>query len=172
MTNVEVKCRLADRAAVEVRLPAIGARRAWTRRQRDTFFAVPGRWLKLREETGAAACLIAYARSVDDAGPRESEFERRRLDDAAAWLRLLGHVLPVDLVVEKERTLWLHGHTRIHLDRVDGLGDYVELETAVVGITRDEADREARALVGALGLDAADFLARPYRDLLAAERRT
>jgi predicted adenylyl cyclase CyaB len=155
---------------VERRLAALGARLAWTRRQRDTFFTAARGWLKLRETDGAPAELISYVRPTDDADPRPSEYDVVRLEDPTAMMRLLGRALPVDGIVEKERTLWLLDHTRVHLDRVEGLGEFVELETVVEDISADEAGREARSVVEALGLDRASFLAVPYRDLLRAER--
>ena len=68
--NVEIKCPLADRVAVEDRLQKIGAGWHWTRRQVDTFYEVPNGWLKLREPAGGFAELISYCRATDDAGPR------------------------------------------------------------------------------------------------------
>ena len=169
MQNIEVKARLRDREAVEGRLQALGARREWTARQTDTFFRVPEGWLKLREAEGRAPELISYRRSTSEAGPRASQYDVRPLDDAGAWKRLLGRVLPVEGVVRKERTLWMRGHTRIHLDRVDGLGDFAELETVVEGIDPEGARAEAGGLAEALGLDPADFLSVPYLVLLRRE---
>jgi predicted adenylyl cyclase CyaB len=165
-TNIEVKCRLRDRAAIEDRLESLGAVWTWTRRQRDTFFTVPRGWLKLREVEGATAELISYVRPTDDAGPRASEYDVLSVPDPDLVQRLLGRVLAPDAVVVKVRTLWLLEHTRIHLDRVDGLGDWLELETVVDGITPAEGEAESRRMVETLGLDEGDFVAVPYRDLL------
>ncbi len=169
MMNIEVKARLRDRAGAERRLEALGARREWTARQTDTFFAVAEGWLKLREAEGREAEVISYRRPTGHAGPRASDSDVAPIADAEAWKRLLGRVLPPGGVVEKERTLWMHGHTRIHLDRVAGLGEFLELETVVAGITLEEAEAEAAALVRDLGLAPDDLVAVPYRDLLARE---
>ncbi len=164
---MEIKCPLADREVVEDRLEAIGAGWHWTRRQIDTFFAVPTGWLKLREPDGANPELISYRRPTDHAGPRTSEYDVLPIDDPDLVKRLLSRVLPVDGVVEKTRTLWVHAHTRIHLDRVVGLGNYIELETVVDGIGEEDARAEADRLIDALALPRDAFLAVPYRDLLA-----
>jgi adenylate cyclase len=160
---------LPDRAAVEARLRHLGARHEWTRRQRDAFFPVPTGWLKLRETDGARAQLISYVRSTDDAGPRRSEYDVVRFDDAIAMNGVLTRALGAEIVVTKERALWWLDHTRVHLDRVDGLGEFLELETVVEGITPEEADVEARRIAEALALDPADYLPVPYRDLLHSE---
>ncbi len=146
----------------------MGADETWTRRQRDTFFAVPKGWLKLREQAGDAPELIAYTRPRDHGGPRASDYERMPLEDASRWLALLGRALEREVVVEKERTLWLWRHTRVHLDRVEGLGEYLELETVLDGIDAAQGHAETDEAIAALALDRATFLAVPYRDLLAS----
>lgn len=166
MQNIEVKARLHDRAKAERRLEALGARRLWSRRQKDTFFAVPMGWLKLREAEERPSELISYLRSTESAGPRASDYDVIVVKDPPTWKRLLGRVLPVDKVVEKERTLWIYEQTRIHLDRVDGLGEFLELETVVESLDPSAARAENERVVRALALDPADFLAMPYRDLI------
>ncbi len=166
MQNIEIKARLEDRANVESRLKALGARCLWTLRQRDTFFAVPRGWLKIREATGRPPEAISYERAADCGGPRASHYDVIILQDAEAWKRLLSRVLPVDKIVEKERTLWIYEHTRVHLDRVDRLGDFLELETVVEGISVEEARRESQRVMDTLGVNAADLIALPYKDLV------
>jgi len=166
--NIEIKTRLRDPANVEVRLLALGARRMWTTRQVDTFFQVPARsgWLKLREAEGRPPEIISYERSTDNAGPRPSHYDVIIVKDVEAWRRLLGRVLPVEAVVRKERTLWIYEHTRVHLDRVEGLGDFLELETVVEDLPPEEARKETQRVVDALGLDPAEFLSLPYKEML------
>ena len=166
MQNIELKSRLHDRAKTEKRLEALGARRMWARRQKDTFFAVPMGWLKLRETEDKPPELISYVRSTTSAEPRASDYDVIIVKDPTGLKSLLGRVLPVDKIVEKERTLWIYGHTRVHLDRLDSLGEFLELETVVEGLDPGEARAENERLVKALALDPADFLGVPYRDLL------
>jgi len=166
MVDVEVKAHVRDRSALLARIEALGARHAWTRRMRDTFFRVERGWLKLREADGAPAELIAYERSRDASGPRGSSWEAVPVADARALDRTLARVLLRDKVVVKERALYLHGATRIHVDRVDGLGDFVELETVVTTQPLEEAQRECAALMEALALAPEELVGVPYRDLL------
>lgn len=166
MQNIEVKVPLRDRANVEKRLEALGARRMWTLRQEDTFLAVPAGWLKLREVEGRPPEVISYKRSTDNAGPRLSEYDVIVVSDPVAWKRLLGRVLPVDAVVRKERTLWIYEHTRVHLDRVDGLGDFLELETVVQALDAGAARAESDRVIRALALNPSEFVPVPYKDLL------
>ncbi len=166
MQNIEIKTPLQDRAEVESRLATMGAQEVWRKRQRDTFFAVSHGWLKLREESGSPAQLIAYRRSTEESGPRASDYELLELSDADAGRKLLGRALDQEVVVAKERTLWMFRHTRIHLDRVEDLGEFLELETVIREQTVDEARRETDHVIDSLGLRPEEFLARPYRDAL------
>ena len=168
MQNIEVKSPLHDPEKTEIRLCALGARKMWTRRQVDTFFRVPSEsgWLKLRESEGRPAELISYERSTGYAGPRPSNYDIVIVKDPPTWKRLLGRVVPVEIVVEKERTLWIYEHTRIHLDRVQDLGQFIELETVVDERSFEEARAETERVVEALALDAAEVLAVPYKDLI------
>ncbi|MCZ6795355.1 MAG: class IV adenylate cyclase [Planctomycetota bacterium] len=166
MKNIEIKTPLRDRPAAERRLEGMGARNLWTKVQKDTFFRVERGWLKLREADETKPELISYSRSTEYSGPRESNYDVMPLSDAETWKRLLGRVLPVDKVVRKERTLWVYEHTRVHLDRVDTLGDYLELETVVMDIDPDEAKQESERIIFALALEPREFISVPYRDLM------
>jgi adenylate cyclase class IV len=71
--------------------------------------------------------------------------------------------------VRKRRTLFLAGRTRIHLDRVEELGDFLELEVVL-----DESEpaeggvEEAHRLMDALGIDLSRLVAGAYVDLLTS----
>ena len=75
-------------------------------------------------------------------------------------------MLEREAVVEKERSLWLWRHTRVHLDRVEGLGDHIELETVLDGLDEAAGRAESEQLIAALELDPSRFLAVPYKVLL------
>ena len=167
MQNIEIKARLADPAAVELRVREIGARLEWSRRQRDVFFRVPEGYLKLRIAEGAAGELIAYRRAAGR-DPRPSDYDIAPVADAVALETVLARSLGRRGAVEKTRRLYLWRHTRIHLDEVAGLGAFLELETVVKGISPELAEAETRELIALLGLDPADFLDRPYLELLEA----
>ena len=169
MNNIEIKMRLADRGGMEVRLRELGACLEWVKHQVDTFYAVPRGWLKLREQEGDRPELIAYERPTDNAGPRASDYDLAPLHEAEHWKRFLGRFLDQEVVVRKERALWLYRHTRIHLDRVEELGDFLELETVVRDLTVAEAGVENQQVIETLGLDPKAYVAVPYRNLLRAQ---
>ncbi len=164
MLNVELKVRGADFGPVRARLSALGAALHGVLRQRDTYFRVSGARLKLREIEDAGAELIAYQRP-DDTGGRISDYRIAPVEASVALIATLEHALGIRIMVLKERELWLYGHTRIHLDRVDGLGDFVEVET----VLRDHSPEAARAefdeVAGALALWDLEAVGGSYSEL-------
>jgi homotetrameric cytidine deaminase len=176
--NVELKARDADPRGTLERALALGAEDRGVLVQRDTYFRVARGRLKLREEwpEGAGAAprreLIPYDR-VDAAEARESRFERVPADSALG--PALSAALGVRVVVAKRRRLLVRDGVRIHLDEVEGLGAFVELE-ARVATTTEEAAARCAAVREALAVGAieprgyADLLLAGPEDLLAAAR--
>jgi predicted adenylyl cyclase CyaB len=171
MQNIEIKARVADPAALEARVADLGAEAAWTHRQRDVFFHVPEGYLKLRVVEGEPGELIAYVRAAGT-DPRPSDYDIARVEDSARLEAVLTRALGVRGVVVKTRRLFLWRHTRIHLDEVEGLGMFMELETVAKDIALEAAEAEAREAIQRLALDPADFLDRPYLELLEARAET
>ena len=145
--NIEVKARVMDGEALRRAAHALPARDAGMMRQVDTYFHVPRGRLKRRVIDGERAELIAYDRP-DRGEAKRSDYRIAPVVDADAVLAVLGAALGVRVRVEKERRLLLHHHTRIHLDRVTGLGEFVELETVLVPA--------AAGVLSALGLVTSD----------------
>jgi predicted adenylyl cyclase CyaB len=165
--NIEIKARVADREALEAVVAALADGPARHLRQDDTFYTCPNGRLKLRELSREAGQLIFYQRP-DSTGPKASHYDITATSDPAGLRRVLQNALCACGRVRKERALYLIGRTRVHLDRVEGLGDFVELE---VVLAEDESEAaglaEARRLMEALGLDQETLVAGAYVDLLA-----
>ncbi len=171
MQNIEIKTAVPDLECVEARIKVMNAEYRWTHRQRDTFFNVPSGYLKLRVVEGEPGELIAYVREPG-IHPRASDYEIVRIDHPAALQSALSRSLGVRGVVEKTRRLFIWRHTRIHLDEVKDLGQFLELEAVAGEIGLEEARREADLVIEALGLSPTEFLDRPYLELLEARAVT
>jgi homotetrameric cytidine deaminase len=136
--------------------------------QRDTYFRVSDGRLKLREETPGGAALIQYHRP-DAKAARESRYRIAPVEDGAALREALDAALGTLVVVDKERRLLLWKGVRIHLDMVEGLGSFVELEGVAQPGSDLSAERENVArLSDALGLDDTRVLAGSYSDQVLA----
>jgi predicted adenylyl cyclase CyaB len=162
---MELKLRCGDLAAVAGRCETLGARFGGVLLQTDRFFHAPDARLKLRTFGDGTGELIAYRRP-DTAEIRGSDYLIHRTSDPDGLAEALGTALGVRATVRKRRRLYLHGATRIHLDEVDGLGTFVELETVLSGQTDDEGRAELDGLLAALGLAETERVPAPYVDLL------
>ena len=92
------------------------------------------------------------------------------MDDPAALKAALDEALGTLVVVDKERRLLLWEGVRIHLDTVQGLGSFLELEgVAPEGSDLSGEHEKVARLSEALGLDETRILADSYSDRLLAQ---
>jgi homotetrameric cytidine deaminase len=163
--NVELKARDPHPEQTLAAALAHGADDQGVLQQRDTYFAAREGRLKLREEDGAAQ-LIAYARA-DEATARTSAYHLVDVPDPASLRAALDAALGTVVVVDKQRRLLLDDGVRIHLDTVEGLGSWVELE-AVAAPESDLSAEHAKvaALRAVLGMADEHVVARGYAALL------
>jgi predicted adenylyl cyclase CyaB len=146
----------------------LGAEDRGTVVQRDTYFETAQGRLKLREEAGADAHLIAYERP-NLRGQKESQYRIVRLDDPCELREALSVVLGISVVVSKMRRLFVLNGIRIHIDRVDDLGDFIEFEG--VASSDGDPDRFVPLLADlrqSFGIREDDLLRGSYSDLLLA----
>lgn len=139
--------------------------------QRDTYFEVPRGRLKLREEPDAVAHLIAYERS-GRTGHEESRYRLIEVHEPIDLKDALADVLGVEVVVSKARRLFIFEGVRIHLDRVEDLGDFIEFE----GVVADGGDPSGFTellddLRRSFGIRDEDLLRESYSDLLRSAVR-
>ena len=164
-SNVEVKLRLADLGATRRRVAEIGACYAATEEQVDRYYELDGsRRVKLRT-FGKTAQLIEYDRPEED-GIRTSRYRITPVRDTEAGICLVPKGDPL-VVVRKRREIHLLGNVRIHLDEVEGLGEFLELEAVVDGDHDESRCREqVEQILSGLDLTKADRLPASYSDLL------
>jgi adenylate cyclase, class 2 len=129
--NVELKARDADHARSLAVCLELGAEDHGELCQRDTYFAVSHGGLKLRDERPGRPHLIQVQRA-DQAQERESRYRIVEVDDADTLVAALDAALGVRGAVEKRRRLLLWRDVRIHLDAVEGLGTFLELEAVAL----------------------------------------
>ena len=166
--NVELKARDPDPEATLARALRAGATDHGVIRQRDTYFAVPQGRLKLREEEPGGARLISYRRP-DAADERVSDYRLVPVADPDGLRAALAETCGVRVEVVKRRRLLLWETVRIHLDEVEGLGSFLELE-AVAEPDSDLSSERARVAHLRAALDIADaaLQAGSYADAVAA----
>ena len=164
--NIEIKARIESVETLLPRARALADGDAEIIDQDDSFFVVPHGRLKLRQFADGSAELIHYHRP-DSGEPKASDYVRVPVPDPAALREALARANGLQGRVRKRRWLLLSGQTRIHIDRVEGLGDFMELEVVLREAQSDaEGAAIAQALMQRLGLHDAPRLAGAYLDLL------
>lgn len=165
--NIEIKARIESVEALEARARSLATAGPVTVEQDDTFFHCNAGRLKLRAFSATEGELIFYRRA-DAQGPKASFYVRTPTSNPETLRECLSLAWGRAGRVVKHRTLYLIGRTRVHLDRVEGLGDFLELE---VVLEDDEAPaagvQEAHAVMARLGITPAQLVASAYVDLLA-----
>jgi predicted adenylyl cyclase CyaB len=164
--NVEIKARIESVEALTQRAAALADQGPTEIVQDDTFFACPNGRLKLRAFSATSGQLIFYRRP-DQAGPKESFFLISPTSSPDTLREALTLAYGEAGRVRKHRTLFLAGRTRIHLDRVEDLGHFLELEVVMAdGEPSDAGVAIAHDLLAKLGISATQLIDRAYVDLL------
>ena len=165
--NFELKARCADLALARGRAQVLATRWLGVDEQVDTYFRVSGGRFKLRESSLSGAQLVPYLRP-DAPLARRSDYVVIPVPEPALTKALLSELLGIHRVVKKRREIALYQNVRIHLDRVEGLGDFVELEAVWDGDAAGEAEQREKVafLRERLGIRDADLIAASYEGLL------
>lgn len=169
--NVEIKARVADLAALETRVRAIADSGPVEIFQDDCFFQSPEGRLKLRDFGDGRGELIFYQRP-DQSGPKHCHYEIAPTDRPDQLRLVLALAWGEAGRIRKNRRLYLVGRTRIHLDQVEGLGEFMELEVVLSdGESAASGQQEAKGLMAELGISAADLLECAYVDMVFGGER-
>lgn len=165
--NLEVKARLRDARETRKRIQRYATQRVGVQQQTDTYFHCRQGRLKLREIRGQAAQLIWYQRA-DVANPKTSRYLLAEITDPETVRAALSGALGVRQTIRKRREIFLYRYVRIHLDQVESLGDFLELEAVLdASGDLDAAERLVADLLERSGVTPEDLLQSSYGDMLA-----
>ena len=165
-SNIEIKARVDDFAALKARVESLSDQPLRIIPQEDTFFNTDKGRLKLRLLAPNQGYLIYYERPNQD-GPKRSDYYLSKTEEPETLKNVLTLALGVRGVVRKTRHLYMVGQTRIHLDEVEGLGHFMELEVVMeAGQSEAEGQSIAENLMRRLGVREDALLEGAYMDLL------
>jgi adenylate cyclase class IV len=165
--NIEIKARIDSIEALLPRAAALADQGPTVILQDDTFFRCPSGRLKLRTFEDGHGELIFYRRA-DRQGPKESFYLCTPTPAPDTLRQSLELAYGPAGRVRKRRTLFLVGRTRVHLDQVEGLGHFLELEVVLAeDEPADAGVHEARQLMQRLGIGPQALVEGAYVDLLA-----
>lgn len=164
--NIEIKARCTDPENAEFVLMRENAEFKGLDHQVDTYFNVPHGRLKLREGNIEHA-LIHYIREDRD-GPKTSRVVLYRPQKDPALKEILEKSLGILTVVDKKRKIFFIDNVKFHIDRVKGLGDFVEIEAIDRdGITgQDRLKGQCDHFMEILGIRNEELVAVSYSDML------
>ncbi len=163
--NLEFKVRYESLDALLPKLTDLKATYTETINQVDTYFQNPKGRLKLRETDESDEGWLIYYERPNELESRYSIYQLCEIAEPTALKELLTAALGIKTIVKKQRSFWMFENTRIHLDIVEGLGEFVELETVFQGQSETEAVKEHQHVKTALNLNAAEPIAVSYSEL-------
>jgi predicted adenylyl cyclase CyaB len=167
--NIEIKARIEAADAWSAKIAVLADEGPIDIAQDDTFFRCATARLKLRAFSGGTGELIYYRRA-DEYGPKESFYLRSPTSAPDSLRECLTLAYGQVGRVRKHRKLFLIGRTRVHLDAVEGLGQFLELEVVLADDEPAAAGvREAREFMAKLDIKPHQLIDDAYVDLLARQ---
>ncbi|MBD3223889.1 MAG: CYTH domain-containing protein [Caldithrix sp.] len=164
--NLEIKARVDSLKSVEHTLQSLPVIFKGVDQQIDTFFLTTGGRLKLRESQIYGTILIPYLRP-DQKEAAHAEYQLIPIEDAVTTKRLFSNILGKLTVVEKVRRIYLYENVRIHLDKVNRLGAFIELEGVYDGkVTEEQNMAKIQYLMQILQIRKNQLVEKAYIDLL------
>lgn len=165
--NVEIKAHCGALEPLKQLLLSEGANYKGLDHQIDTYFEVPNGRLKLRE--GNIECALIHYNRANQTTAKRSEIHYYQPTNNATDLKLaLKAALGIKVIVDKKRHIFFINNVKFHLDRVEGLGTFVEIEAIDQDGSHTEAALQEQCLYyqQLLAIRGEDLIAYSYSDLL------
>jgi len=165
--NIEIKARCLNFNATLNKVKEIALEYIGSDFQRDTYYRVKNGRLKLRESQMDGAYLIPYIRP-DRTNPRKSFYAKINIDTPEEVRNLFHGILGIHAIVSKRREIYLYENVRIHLDKVEHLGEFIELE-AVLDALHSDAETERKKikyLMHEFQIKKEDLIAESYETMI------
>jgi adenylate cyclase, class 2 len=164
--NVEIKARCKNPEVIRQYLLTNNAEFKGTDEQSDTYFNVVNGRLKLREGN-IENNLIFYERT-DQSGPKNSNFNLVKVEDAKGLKEVLTKSNGVKVVVKKKREIYYINNVKFHIDEVPRLGSFVEIEAGnvFVDLSQNELEGQCDFYMQEFKIVPEDLVEKSYSDML------
>jgi len=167
--NVEIKARSKGIFRIRELLLQRNARFVGTDFQRDTYFKVKKGKLKLRE--GEIENYVIYYERDEIRGLKKSDVSLIKLDSQSELSNVMKKAFDVLAIVKKRREIYFIDNVKFHLDSIDGLGEFVEIEAKDeqmnLGITLLE--NQCKFYMELFKIEFKDLINKSYLDLINEE---
>jgi adenylate cyclase class IV len=165
--NIEIKAHIDGIEALTAKAAALADEGPIEIAQDDTFFHCDSGRLKLRAFSNGTGELIYYRRA-NKLAPKESFYLVSPTSAPDSLRESLSLAYGQVGRVRKHRTLFLVGRTRVHIDKVEQLGHFLELEVVLAEDEPCDAGiREAHDLMGNFNVKPNQLIEDAYIDLPA-----
>jgi adenylate cyclase class 2 len=164
--NIEIKARTSKTAEIRQYLLDQGANYKGADWQTDTYFNTKKGRLKLRQGN-IENNLIFYERN-DQAGPKRSDFSLVQVDDPETMKAILAAAAGIKVTVKKTREIFFIENVKFHLDVLDALGSFVEIEASnkYAPLTNTQLNSQCVFYMQAFGIKDEDLIDISYSDML------
>jgi predicted adenylyl cyclase CyaB len=168
--NIEIKARTSRADFIRNYLLKAGADFKGADVQTDTYFKVASGRLKLRQ--GKIENNLIYYDRPNQEGPKQSDFLLQPVQDGDGLRIILSKALGIKVTVTKTREIYYIGNVKFHIDQLEGLGSFVEIEAGnkLADLTVEELDQQCRHYMLEFGITNEDLLSNSYSDMLLSPR--
>lgn len=164
--NIEIKARTSRQEFIREYLRKAGADYKGTDLQTDTYFVVPSGRLKLRQ--GAIENNLIWYERPNQAGVKQSDFSLTPVADGEGLKSILQKALGIKVTVVKKREIYYIGNVKFHIDELDGLGHFVEIEAGnkTADVPVEKLKEQCKFYMEEFGIKEEDLLANSYSDMM------
>ncbi|MCK5630590.1 MAG: class IV adenylate cyclase [Nanoarchaeota archaeon] len=168
--NIEIKAKSENQDDIREILKSRNAEFKGVDHQIDTYFKVNLGRLKLREGT-IENFLIHYQRENKE-GPKQSDIILFKSDPKSSLKEILTKALGVLVVIDKKREIYFIDNVKFHIDIVEDLGTFVEIEAIDDdgSIGRDKLLEQCQSFLDLFKISQEDMISVSYSDLLLQKR--
>jgi len=164
--NIEIKAKSNNQDAIREILKSKNADFKGVDHQIDTYFKVNNGRLKLREGK-IENHLIHYQRENKE-GPKQSDVTLFKSDPKSSLKEILTNALGILVVVEKKREIYFIDNVKFHIDTVEDLGTFIEIEAidndGTIG--KDKLLEQCQFFLDLFKISQEDLISVSYSDLL------
>lgn len=169
--NIEIKARCLDHEKIRNLLKSREADFKGIDHQIDTYFNVGHGRLKLRE--GNIENYLIYYEREDKTGPKQSDIILFKSVPGSSLKSILIHSCGVLVVVDKEREIYFIENVKFHIDTVQNLGTFMEIEAideeGIFG--RERLLEQCNEYLRFFNIPESDLLSVSYSDLLLEKKK-
>ncbi len=167
--NIEIKARTTGHTRIRTYLKDHNADFKGLDHQIDTYFSVTKGRLKIREGN-VESCLVYYNRD-DRPGPKQCRYHIVQFKPGAPEAARIKELLTVSLgilcVVDKKREIYFIDQVKFHLDTVDKLGTFFEIEAIDTGgIGEETLRKQCQKYLSEIGIGDKQLVSVSYSDMI------